>query len=366
MLSRGVRIQLALFVVIALLGVGYLGIRYVGIDRWIGASGYTVKLDLADGGGIFTNAEVTYRGVPVGRVGGMHLQGEGVQVDLEITSDHKIPQDVQAVITDRSVIGEQFVDLRPRTDTGPYLGDGSEITANNSTLPPPVQNLLLSTDNLVHSVPIGALQTTIGELYNATLNVHDSLQTLITSGTAFFSTAQTNLPSTTQLIENSRSVLQTQNEQSNQITIFAKNLNLVAQQLKSSNGDISKVLAGTAGAADQFTGFITDARTSLGQLLSNLLTTSVVFLAQKDGVREVLAQYPVAVSIGGLVTTPQGINVGLVPTFFDPLPCTAGYGGTHVRTGTDTSGNPPLNTAAHCSLSPSTGTGIRGSQNAPK
>ena len=41
-----------------------------------------------------------------------------------------------------------------------------------------------------------------------------------------------------------------------------------------------------------------------------------------------LSQLPVAVSIGGSVITPHGLNLGLVPTFFDPLPCTSGYGGT--------------------------------------
>ncbi|MBN9620416.1 MAG: MCE family protein, partial [Actinobacteria bacterium] len=332
MLSRGVRVQLALFVVIALLGVGYLGIRYVGIDRWIGATGYTVKVDLAQGGGIFTNAEVTYRGVPVGRVGAMRLTVSGIQINLDITIDHKIPSDVQAVVADRSVIGEQYVDLQPRTTDGPYLKDGSVIAEQDTTLPPPVQDLLLGTDQLVHSVPIGALQTTIGELYNATQNISSSLQTLITSGSAFFKTAQDNLPQTIALIQDAKTVLATQNQQSDQIKQLAGNLKLIGDQLKSSDGDISKVLAGTAPAANEVTGLISDVNTSLGQLLNSLLTTSVVFLSQKDGVRAVLAQYPVAVSIGGLVTTPQGINVGLVPTFFDPMPCTSGYGGTAVRT----------------------------------
>src|SRR2546423_3202665 len=122
MLSRTVRIQVVLFLVIALGGVTYVAIRYVGLQRYIGGSGYTVQAEFADAGGIFTNAEVDYRGVPIGRVGDMRLTKDGIEVDLDITSSTKIPSDTEAVVADRSVIGEQYVDLRPRTSTGPYLG----------------------------------------------------------------------------------------------------------------------------------------------------------------------------------------------------------------------------------------------------
>ncbi len=63
--------------------------------------------------------------------------------------------------------------------------------------------------------------------------------------------------------------------------------------------------------------------------------------------------------------TPHGINLGLVPTFFDPLPCTSGYGGTATRGALDTSTGAPLNTAGGCTSAPSTGKDVRGSQNAP-
>jgi phospholipid/cholesterol/gamma-HCH transport system substrate-binding protein len=366
MLSRATRIQLLAFVVIALLGITYVAVRYVGIARWLGASGYTVKADFAQGGGIFTNAEVDYRGVPVGRVGDLRLTASGIQVDLDITSGTHIPKDVEAVVADRSVIGEQYVDLRPRHHDGPYLEDGSVIAEHDTGLPPPIQDLLLSSDELFHSVPIASLRTTVDELYNATRGISTSLRQLITSSSAFFSTADTYLPQTIDLITTSKTVLATQNAQSATIEQYAANLALIGQQLKDSNGDISKVLAGTSASVTQVTDLFDQIHGSLHSLLSNLLTTSRVFLEQKNGVHEILSQLPVAITIGGTVTTSQGFNVGLVPTFFDPLPCTTGYGGTPVRSGLNTKGNPPVNTSAGCTAPISSGKDIRGSQNAPK
>ena len=56
MRSRMLRIQLVAFVVIALLGVVFVGARYVRLDNLLGFGQYTVHARFADSGGIFTNA----------------------------------------------------------------------------------------------------------------------------------------------------------------------------------------------------------------------------------------------------------------------------------------------------------------------
>ena len=78
MLTRTVRIQVAIFLLIAVLGVSYTGIRYADLGRFVGLDGYRVDVELAESGGIFANAEVTYRGVPVGRVDRLELRPGGV------------------------------------------------------------------------------------------------------------------------------------------------------------------------------------------------------------------------------------------------------------------------------------------------
>src|SRR2546427_6590990 len=121
MLTRRIRLQILAFVVIALSTVALVGADYAGLDRLFGRGGYVVRLELSDGGGIFTNGEVTYRGVGVGRVGELRLTDTGMEADLEINSDAPpIPANLQAVVANRSAIGEQYVDLQPRTESGPF------------------------------------------------------------------------------------------------------------------------------------------------------------------------------------------------------------------------------------------------------
>jgi len=82
--------------------------------------------------------------------------------------------------------------------------------------------------------------------------------------------------------------------------------------------------------------------------MSNLATTATVFGVNSDGVQDTFVHLPEALSIGWAVSTSRGLNLGLVPTFFDPLPCVQGYGGTTLRPGTATSPGRPLNLKAGC------------------
>ena len=63
--------------------ISYLGFNYVGLDRVLLGSGYDVAADFEDSGGIFVNAEVTYRGVGVGRVSDMELVEELTKRETE-------------------------------------------------------------------------------------------------------------------------------------------------------------------------------------------------------------------------------------------------------------------------------------------
>jgi len=52
----------------------------------------------------------------------LSLTPTGVAVNLTINNGApKIPADLNAAVANRSAVGEQYVDLRPTTDTGPFL-----------------------------------------------------------------------------------------------------------------------------------------------------------------------------------------------------------------------------------------------------
>jgi len=366
MLTRKVVIQVIVFAVIAVVAVVYAAMRYAGIGSSLVSPGYTVKLDVADGGGIFTNAEVTYRGVTVGKVTSMRLTATGLEVDLHIDSSApQIPADLKAAVADRSAVGEQYVDLMPNTANGPFLADGAVISQNRTTVPLSTQQLLGNLDTLANSVPTGSLQTVVDQLDAGFNGTGPDLQKLLDSVSDFTKTAQSQLPQTTQLLDTSKVVLDTQNAEAGSIESFSGSLQQIAAQLKTSDPDLRTLIANVPPAAQQVTDLLTESGPQLGSVLANLLTTADILRTRENGLELALVAYPELAGAAGSVAPGDGTaHLGLALNLFDPPPCVQGYQGTQHRAANDTS-PAKLNLNAFCALPPSTGVDVRGAQNAP-
>ncbi|MGI8760677.1 MAG: MCE family protein [Jatrophihabitantaceae bacterium] len=403
MLRRSTKIQLIIFVIMTLVGVSYVSAEYVGLFKGIGSDGCTISADFPDSGGIFTNAEVTYRGVTVGRVGQLHLIDKGVQVDLSIDNckSPQIPTSTTAVVADRSVIGEQYVNLVPPNGKGPFIHGGEVIQMNRTAVPVPTQVLLANLDSLANSVDLSSLQTTVSELGQAFNNRGVALGSLLDSTNNLLQAAQQNLPQTISLIDNSATVLQTQIDEAQPLQSFTHSLNLLSQQLKASDGDIRNLLDNGPADLNVVGDFIKNNRTDLGATLANLATTGDIMVRHLSGIEQILELYPALAAGGptalrpspngdgsnigalGLIVNPSNLqspvggayskNVGPYdctnPAYSrTPLPAAATFPGSYVGTKLrDPSNLTPEapNTGAYCTARPSSGTQVRGSANVP-
>jgi len=367
MLPLAARVKVVLFAVIAVLVLGYVGLRYAKLGSYVGLPGYyVVDLNLPQAGGLYANADVTYRGVSVGRVGAVSLAPGGVQAQLDISdSAPRIPADTRAVVADLSAVGETYVDLRPRTAAGPYLGADSVIAQADAQIPPPVTNLLGAIDSLANSVPASSLRTLVDELYYAFNGQGPNLQVLLDSASRFTQAASNDLPQSTGLIQDGNTVLATQQAETSEIETFATDGELFAGQLAASDSSLRSLISAAPQAAVQVTGLLKDNTPDLGLTLANLLTAANIALPRHANLEELLSALPAAVAAGNTVITSSGANFGMALTFFAPLPCTAGYQGTPYRNGLDNSPpHPAFNTRAACTEPASQGN-VRGSQHHP-
>jgi phospholipid/cholesterol/gamma-HCH transport system substrate-binding protein len=365
MLTRTVRWQVLAFVVIALAAVAFVGANYAGMDRLFGGGTYTVRLELSDGGGLFTNSEVTYRGVAVGRVGDMRLTDRGMEADLLLDdSARDIPVDTKAVVANRSAIGEQYVDLRPRGDGGPFLSDGDVIRKEQTTVPMPVTTLLSNLSALNESVPTESLRVVVDELYTAMNDTGPSLQLLLDSTMSFTDEAARHLPQTTMLISDGATVLQTQLDSSSAWREFSSNAKLFAHELARSDGDLRQLIGAAPAAATQLSQLLADTNPGLPVLVANLLTTSEIFESRIGGMRQLFVNLPKAVAAAATSIRPDGAHLSIVLNFNDPPPCVTGYN-TPYRQGEDVS-HLPFDTSTACTLPYGDPRLVRGSQNAPR
>ncbi|NUO56378.1 MAG: MCE family protein [Hamadaea sp.] len=346
--------QLLVFAVVSVLGIGYVAVRFVGVgERFTGA--YTVFADFPTSGGIFANASVTYRGVPVGRVESVDLHegpaGGLVRVRMRMTGDSRVPRDLHAVVAHRSAVGEQYVDLRPDTDTGPYLGDGDVIPIGRTGVPLPVETLLTNLDAMVTSVDPAKLAVLVDELGTAFEGNETALRTLLDANSALLSDAVHYLPQTTKLIDDSATVLKTQAEAADEIKRFAAALAQLSQTVRDSDADLRTLLTNGPPAATELQGLLRDVDPSIGPLLGNLITVNGIAVRRLNGIEQLLVVYPMVVT-GGFTVAPGDAtaHLGLVLNVSDPPSC------NYVKSG-----------QRRCTRSEiASGSGVRGSTNAPR
>jgi len=370
MIAKRTKVQLVVFAIITLLGVSYVGARYARLDRLVLDRTYSVDAHFKQSGGIFTGAEVSYRGVTVGQVSDMKLTSKGVDVTLDIdNSHHDIPRRTLAVVANRSAVGEQFVDLQPQTKKRPYLADGSQIPAGMTRTPIDTTKFLSDIDTTVNSVDKQSLTTTVNELGQAFAGTGHDLGKIADTSNSFIRSANDNFDITTALLHDSNTVLGTQIDKSSAIKSFSKDLSLFSTTLAGSDADLRRVIDNGSATANQLRTFLEQNKVDLGQLISHLVTTGEVTGRHINGTEMILVVYPYVVS-GGYTVVSKDSSTGLYDAHFgmilqqQPPVCQKGYEGTD-RRGPFDRGNRAMAVGAHCA-EPATQSNPRGAQNSPR
>ena len=371
MITRQTWIQLAVFLVISVVGVTYTAATYAGLDRFFRDTGYLVSADFKDSGGIFERAEVTYRGVPVGRVESMSLIEDGVRVSMRLRPDTEVPNDAVALVANRSAVGEQYVNLTPKRSGEPYFEDGDVIPSSRTEVPVSPTELIVNLDNFVTSIDTRDLAIVLDELGQAFDGAGESLQRLVDDGDQLTLAALENIEPTKQLIRDGETALNTQRDVSGQFRSFNRDLALLSETLRTSDPDFRRLYANGTRSAQEFTALIESNRTALPVLFDNLTTFAQIQNVRLPALRQILVTYPNVVAGGYTVVPGDGTShFGLVTEQEPPIcpeddsdPNTAGYRNEQ-RDPEDTTIKP--NYDAYCTLESPAPINVRGSRNAPR
>lgn len=180
-MNRRLAINLVTVLVLFVVTVGWVIVALLG--GGIGGSPYSVTADFASSGGVFTNQEVTYRGVLIGRVGDMSLNDDGVDIELLIEPEWagKVPADVVASVRSKSAVGEQFVNLTPQGTTDEVLEPGDTIARADTELPVEFQALLRSLDRVLAELSPGATRRVVTELAGGLSGRSDEIAEILRS-----------------------------------------------------------------------------------------------------------------------------------------------------------------------------------------
>lgn len=158
-MNRHMLAQVLLFALISVVAIGY-GFRYIAEDTDV-AGGIDVVANVDDARGLGPGVRVTYRGVDVGAIRSVSLDGPGggVQLNLRILAGTEIPADAHARVVTSTALGDHRLDVRPLNDSGPYLADGDELLVPEDEQPPGLEALIASIDSSLRAIDPEALES---------------------------------------------------------------------------------------------------------------------------------------------------------------------------------------------------------------
>ncbi|MEU4417632.1 MCE family protein [Nocardia salmonicida] len=269
LVRRRIAVANAGLVVVLLLGSGYLGGAVLRIDPT--NKRYVVTVELAISGGLTKGSDVTFRGVRVGRVDDVRVAGDGIAAVAEIEEGTRIPLGGTVAVARLSAAGEQYLDFRPETDTGPYLRDGSVIARADTGVPVQVQSVLLNMSGLVSGLNPERLNVIVNELDKALAGGPDGLRNMISGISRAMAGLNDLLPQTEHLLRNLEVIASTTAHAQPDLGTLTNAGSALFQQFSAADAELRHLLQEGPGQLATLGGFISRTQNPITDLVTNFV-----------------------------------------------------------------------------------------------
>jgi phospholipid/cholesterol/gamma-HCH transport system substrate-binding protein len=366
MLTPFIRRQLVVFGILTVISLGVLGIYYLQMPSLVGIGRYTLKAELPASGGLYPTANVTYRGITIGKVTDVEPTEHGAEATMSIDSRYKIPIDAVANVHSVSAVGEQYLDLVSTGNPGKFLSEGQTIT--KGTVPAEIGPALDTANRGLAVLPKDKIGQLLDETAESVGGLGPALQRLVDSTQAIVGDFRTNITNVNDIIQNSGPILDSQVNSNNAIERWARNLNRLAAQSAANDQHVKSILSQAAPTADQVNDVFNDVRDSLPQTLANLEVVIDLLKRYHTGAEQLLVFLPQGASIAETVSAPfpNQAALDLALSINQPPPCLTGFvPASEWRSPADTS-LAPLPSGTYCKIPMETpANAVRGSRNIP-
>ncbi|QIS07018.1 MCE family protein [Nocardia brasiliensis] len=231
-------------VLVFVIGAAYLMVSVMRVNPL--RSSYTVTVNLDRSGGLQPGNDVTLRGYRIGKVTSIKLtdRGQAIAAAAQIESKFKIPVDTDISVQALSGAGEQYIDFRPGTEQGPYLGDGAVIAFDAAKIktPTPVWSVLDNSSALIAQVDPEKFGVILSELDTALSGGPDQLRGMVNGISLAMAGFDSLLPQTTNLITNLRTIAETTSNAQPDLATLTRNSGTLFEQFNNANAELQGVL----------------------------------------------------------------------------------------------------------------------------
>ena len=265
MIGTRIKINLVFFL------VGSLALSYLMANQVLSVlqDRYSVYALFPDAGGVFTNQEVTYRGITVGQVGEMSVVEDGVKIELAIdkTFDEIPKENIEARVMFKSAVGEQFVDLLPATDEEPFLEHNDVIPMDQTSIPVSTQALLTTLEAVLRGVPPEDLKGAVDALGVGLTGRGPDIATILESTAILAELFAERSPEVEGLLKDGTKVGGAFLRSREEFATALHELVTVSESLSDGTGDLERLLKGTNTTSDELIRLLRENRPAVHKFL---------------------------------------------------------------------------------------------------
>jgi phospholipid/cholesterol/gamma-HCH transport system substrate-binding protein len=297
------------------------------------------------------------------------LTPTGAKATLSLSTSPKVPANLIAEVHSVSAVGEQYVDLRPRTDSPPYLHDGSVIAVRDTTIPQAVGPMLDQVSALVNTIPKTKLGQLLDESFKGFNGSGYDLGSLFDSSTRIAGDANGVVDRTRTLTEDTGPLLDSQARTTDSIRTWARSLAGISDVLVNDDARVRTLLQNGPEAANEASRLLEQIKPTLPVLLANLTTIGQIAVTYHPSLEQLLVLLPDSVAIeqaASPLNDPDGMAKGdFALTIDDPPICTVGFLPPSQWRSPDDTSDIDTPDGLYCKLPQDSPLSVRGARNYP-
>lgn len=311
---RRSRIAQVLILMILIAGTVYVADTVVGGPLF--HRGYRLTVELPQASGLHEGSVVNYRGQRIGEVREVRLNDDpdvAVVAEIEIDSDVEIPRDSDVQVRHLSAVGEQYLDVRPRSDGGPAYADGDVVALADTGVPLGVPEVLAHAQSLMRNLDVADIRTISSVTEQVFADADADLRAMSLELETGFALLRRLEPQLTELAREAEHPLRTGVELGPDVRTLVRDLALVAEAVNRATPDVRGIVVGATDLLPRLDRWWRQTAPELRQLLKRGLPVAEMAARHLRGLHHWLDWVPLQADVMTGSTRDGSGRVLLVP-----------------------------------------------------
>ena len=282
-----------IFAVVTVLTVGAISIFYLRVPARLGIGAYEITANFVAGGGLYENANVTYRGVQAGRVEAVNLTDDGVAAHMRLNSDSRSrPTRPPRSRASRRSANNTSIWFRPTTHRRRCCATVPPSRRSGPRSRRTSPSCCSEADELVSSLNNTRLQDLLRETFKAFNGSGPELARLIQSSRLLIDEANASWPQTSALIDQAGPFLEAQIRSGDDIRSLADGLARLTTEVANADPQVRALLTDAPGAAAEANETFAGIRPSFPVLAANLANFGRIGVIYHRSIEQALVIFP--------------------------------------------------------------------------